>query len=55
MKKVIKIKEGELLKVLGDGNLSAAITIEADKFTEGAMKKIKEAGGKAVVISPKGE
>jgi large subunit ribosomal protein L15 len=46
-----RIAEGELLKVLGDGTLSVALTIEADKFTEGAMKKIKDAGGKAVVSS----
>lgn len=46
-----RIAEGELLKVLGDGTLSVPLTIEADKFTEGAMKKIKDAGGKAVVSS----
>jgi len=45
-----KIREGELLKVLGDGNLNVPLTIEADRFTEGAMKKIKDAGGKAVLI-----
>lgn len=44
------IADGELLKVLGDGDLKAALTIEADKFTEGAMKKIKDAGGKAVLL-----
>jgi len=46
-----KMGEGELLKVLGDGNLSVPLTIEADRFTEGALKKIKDAGGKAVTIS----
>jgi large subunit ribosomal protein L15 len=46
-----KMKEGELLKVLGDGTLNAPLTIEADRFSGGAMKKIKDAGGKAVVIS----
>ena len=44
-----KIKEGELLKVLADGMLSAPLTIEADKFSSSALKKIKNAGGKAVV------
>jgi len=48
-----RIGEGELLKVLGDGNLTLPLTIEADRFTEGAMKKIKDAGGKAVVLSKK--
>jgi large subunit ribosomal protein L15 len=46
-----RIREGELLKVLGDGTLSAPLTIEADRFTEGAIKKIKDAGGKAVTPS----
>jgi large subunit ribosomal protein L15 len=43
-----RMKEGELLKVLGDGTLTVPLTIEADKFSEGAMKKIKDAGGRAV-------
>jgi large subunit ribosomal protein L15 len=46
-----RIKEGELLKVLGDGTLNVPLTVEADRFTEGAMKKIKDAGGKAVLPS----
>lgn len=46
-----RIAEGELLKVLGDGTLNVPLTIEADRFTEGAMKKIKDAGGKAVTPS----
>lgn len=49
-----KMGENELLKVLGGGSLTKGITIEADKFSEGAMKKIKDAGGKAVVLSAKG-
>ena len=48
-----RIAEGELLKVLGDGTLNIPLTIEADRFSEGAMKKIKDAGGKAVVLSKK--
>jgi len=46
-----RIKEGELLKILGDGALNSGLTIEADKFSEGALKKIKDAGGKAVTTS----
>jgi large subunit ribosomal protein L15 len=45
-----RISEGELLKVLGDGSLNVPLTIEADRFSENAMKKIKDAGGKAVLI-----
>ena len=37
-----RMDEGEMLKILGDGTLTAPLTIEADKFTEGAMKKIKD-------------
>lgn len=46
-----RIAEGELLKILGDGVLNKALTIEADCFSEGALKKIKNAGGKAVVLT----
>ena len=46
-----RINDVELLKILGDGELKVALTIEADKFTEGALKKIKDAGGKAVTIA----
>lgn len=45
-----RISEGELLKVLGDGSLNVPLTIEADRFSESATKKIKDAGGKAVLI-----
>jgi large subunit ribosomal protein L15 len=47
------IRGGELLKVLGDGNLTKALTVEADHFSGSALKKIKDAGGKAVVLSKK--
>ena len=39
-----------LIKVLGDGELTAAITIQAHKFSKSAVEKIEKAGGKAVVI-----
>jgi len=38
------------LKVLGDGELSKALTIKAHKFTQSAIEKIEAAGGKAEVI-----
>jgi large subunit ribosomal protein L15 len=38
------------LKILGDGDLTRAITVEAHKFTASAKQKIEAAGGKAVVI-----
>jgi large subunit ribosomal protein L15 len=39
-----------LIKVLGSGELSQAITIHAHKFSKSAAEKIAKAGGKAVVI-----
>jgi len=41
----------ELLKVLGNGELTTAITIHAHKFSKSAQEKIEAAGGKAVLIS----
>ena len=37
-------------KVLGDGSLSHKVDVAAYKFTAGAEKKIKEAGGKTMTI-----
>lgn len=38
------------LKVLGDGELTKNLTVQAKKFTESAAKKITEAGGKVEVL-----
>jgi len=38
------------LKILGNGELKVALTIQAAAFTKGAQDKIKKAGGKAEVI-----
>jgi large subunit ribosomal protein L15 len=38
-----------LIKILGSGELKAAITIHAHKFSKSAAEKIEKAGGKAVV------
>jgi large subunit ribosomal protein L15 len=43
-------RETELVKVLGRGELASAKTIHAHKFSESALKKIEEKGGKAVTI-----
>jgi large subunit ribosomal protein L15 len=37
-----------LIKILGNGELTAAITITAHKFSKSAQEKIEKAGGKAV-------
>ena len=39
-----------LVKILGSGELSTAITIHAHKFSKSAAEKIEKAGGKAVVL-----
>jgi large subunit ribosomal protein L15 len=38
-----------LIKILGNGELTAAITITAHKFSKSAQEKIEKAGGKANV------
>ena len=38
------------LKVLGDGELTKALTIKAKKFTKSAIEKIEKIGGKVEVL-----
>jgi large subunit ribosomal protein L15 len=38
------------IKVLGDGELKVALTVQAHRFTKAATQKIEAAGGKAQVI-----
>ena len=40
----------ELVKVLGNGEISAALTVTADAFSSSAVSKIEAAGGKAIAI-----
>ena len=42
--------QGVLLKVLGTGEISRAVTVKAHKFSESAKAKIEAAGGKTIVI-----
>jgi len=39
-----------LVKILGSGDLTSAITVHAHKFSKSAAEKIEKAGGKAVVL-----
>lgn len=41
------------LKILGDGELSVALTIQATAFTQSARTKIEAAGGRYEVINPR--
>jgi large subunit ribosomal protein L15 len=45
------IRDNKLpLKVLGEGAVEAALTIEAHKFSASAEKKVTDAGGKISII-----
>ena len=44
-----EVKNAVGLKVLGNGELKAALTVKAVKFSESAKAAIEKAGGKAVV------
>ena len=39
----------DLVKVLGNGEITIALTVKADAFSKSAIAKIEAAGGKAVV------
>jgi len=43
-------KKKALIKILGSGELTSAVTIQAHKFSKSAVEKIEKAGGKAVVL-----
>jgi large subunit ribosomal protein L15 len=49
-KGLLKKHEG-LLKVLGNGELTKAITVHAHKFSKSAQEKIEKAGGKAILVA----
>ncbi|MFP5205433.1 MAG: 50S ribosomal protein L15 [Acidobacteriota bacterium] len=40
----------DLIKILGGGELAAAVTVHAHKFSKSAVEKIEKAGGKAIVL-----
>lgn len=43
-----QVKDG--IKILGNGNLEVALTVQAQKFSKTAVEKIEAAGGKAEVL-----
>lgn len=43
-------KAGLPVKILGNGDVAAALTVEAHKFSASAMEKIQKAGGQAKVL-----
>ena len=48
-------KLGEGLKVLGTGQLTRKITVEAHQFSKSALEKIQKAGGTAQVVGAAAE
>jgi large subunit ribosomal protein L15 len=55
LRKAGVIKTKHPVKILGDGELTVAITVSAHKFSKSAQEKITKAGGKFEVISVKAE
>ena len=43
-------RNGDLVKVLGDGELKKKVNVQAHKFSKSAQEKITKSGGKAEVI-----
>lgn len=41
----------DVLKVLGDGEITKSLTVSAHKFGKSAKEKIEKAGGKCVVLA----
>ena len=50
LRKAGVIKTKRPVKVLGDGELSSALTVHAHKFSKSAQEKITKAGGKVEVL-----
>ena len=44
------VRRGQLVKVLGQGDISVAVTVSADAFSDSARDKIVAAGGSATVL-----
>ena len=44
------VDRGLLVKVLGNGDLTRAVTVEAHKFSASALDKISKAGGTAKAL-----
>src|SRR5450432_4900019 len=53
LRKAGVIKTKHPVKILGDGELTVAITVSAHKFSKSAQEKIAKAGGKFEVIAVK--
>ncbi len=50
LRKAGVVKKDDRIKILGDGELSSALTVHAHKFSKSAQEKITKAGGKVEVL-----
>ncbi len=44
------VKKTNAVKILGDGEISGAVTVHAHHFSRSAKEKIEKAGGKAIIV-----
>jgi large subunit ribosomal protein L15 len=51
LRKAGVISTNHPVKILGDGELTSAITVQAHKFSKSAQEKIAKAGGKVEVLT----
>src|SRR5947209_4912851 len=45
------VGKNDLIKILGDGELKSALTVQAHRFSKSAQEKIVKAGGKAELLA----
>lgn len=50
LKRAGLVKKTNNIKILGNGELTAALTVHASRFSKAAKEKIEKAGGRAMVI-----
>jgi len=51
-KVIVDLDELGFSKLLGDGSISRAVQVKVEACSEGAAKKLKEAGGELVSLAP---
>ena len=48
---LVKGRHDDGVKILGDGEVTKALTVHAEKFSESAVSKLQAAGGQAIVVA----
>ena len=48
---IVKGRHDDGVKILGNGEITKALTVHADKFSESAAKKLVDAGGTVVIAA----